>query len=187
LIFYSKVTGPEKNVRGVMTRTAIRSGPFKTRPEAKAYGEAIATRHPGAIVTVQTFSNVNSKTGKSLVIKKRHKKAPRKNPAKKSPGTLIGKQLKQINTTNGVCKPQGRASVWGLKDGGVLFKGFFPKVPNGTVKTVDYFHTAKAKREGLKNPQRPWRHSYTKERPRLTKTRGGVLMKAGKTPLWAKR
>lgn len=122
------------------------------------------------------------------LVPKLRKKKRRNPPATLTKGAkLIGRQLIVVKTSQGTVKPKGKASVWGLPNGSIFLKGFFTNPPRGTVRTVDYFDEAKAKREGAKNPGLPWRHDFTKERRPLRKTRGGLLIEAGTKPLWGFR
>jgi len=114
---------------------------------------------------------------------------------------LIGRKVILVKTTSGVLgnpTPSGRRAangpslarfggLYGLKDGSVLIRGFFPAVPGGTVTRVEYLDEAKAKREGLKNPCMPWRHDFSAERRPLRRVRGGLLIPASKRPLWGLR
>ena len=100
--------------------------------------------------------------------------------------TQIGRTVTSISTTQGSISLRGLAPIYGMSDGSIFIRGFFDKLPGGNVTRVEYLDEAKAKRVGAKNPDLPWRHDFTKERRPLRKTRGGIIIPAGKRPLWGK-
>jgi hypothetical protein len=106
-----------------------------------------------------------------------------------NPGSmkLVGARLSYIQTTGGVLRPKGRAALYGMRDGSVFARGFFGKAPAGLVTRVEYFDDGKVKREGMRVDGRPWRHDFTKERRPIVRVSGGVLIPAGKRPLWGMR
>lgn len=108
---------------------------------------------------------------------------PKANPARKQ----IGRAVTLIETTGGKLIPRGVCPLLGLPGGSVMIRGFFGKLPAGNVTRIEYLDESKAKREGFKNPSTPWRHDFTAERRPLKKTRGGLLIPAGKKPLWGMR
>lgn len=104
------------------------------------------------------------------------------------PGSkLIGRRVTTIQTTGGTMHLKGNCPLYGMSDGSILIRGFFAKIPKGYVKTIEYMDEAKAKREGMKNPNLPWRHDFTTERRPLARTRGGLIIRRGKRPLWGMR
>lgn len=123
----------------------------------------------------------------SRKIAQQYKAAIRRYAPNPRPGaTKIGRTTTLIKTTRGSVRPRGLAPLYGLKGGHVFIKGFFGNVPKGAVTRIEYLDEGKAQREGLKNPALPWRHDFRKERRPLQKVRGGLLITAGKKPLWGK-
>ena len=100
--------------------------------------------------------------------------------------TIVGACCILIETTRGrVSGKMGR--VLGLPDGSVLIEGNFPKVPQGTVKLIEYMDDAKAEAEGEQEKGIPWRHEMESERIALERTQGGLLMRRKNKPLWEMR
>ncbi len=98
----------------------------------------------------------------------------------------IGDRVTKIKTTKGTFTPPGECPIYGLKDGSVFIRGFFTNPPPGYVEEIWYMADGKAKREGYKKLGIPWKHDV-KAKTILEKTRGGLIMRRGKKPLWGMR
>ena len=99
--------------------------------------------------------------------------------------TLIGRKVTRIGLTSGTLEGNF-GGLYGLKDGSVFIKCFCSTAPKGSVKVVEYMDEAKARREGVTNPNLPWKHDFTSEDAHALKCKGGILIK-GRKPLWGHR
>lgn len=105
------------------------------------------------------------------------------NPAR----TLIGRKATEIKLTGGHCQGQFGA-CYGLADGSAFIKGLFTKVPGGRVQYIAYMDEAKAKREGMNPPDRPWKHDFSSLDVVAVRCQGGIILKSkAGTPLWGNR
>jgi predicted SprT family Zn-dependent metalloprotease len=105
-----------------------------------------------------------------------------------NPGrTLLGRKALEVKLTGGHC--QGNfGACYGLADGSTFIKGLFTKVPGGRVQYISYMDEAKAKREGLNPPDRPWKHDFSSLDVVAVRCQGGILLKSKVgTPLWGHR
>lgn len=148
-----------------LTKSAIRYGGTESRRKKDVFG-------------FQTPKWRASKTAQKI------RRIYRKNHA---PGKLIGPRCILIRTNAEEMKINTAAPIYGLKDGSVFIKGFFSRAPRGNVTRIEYMDDAKAGREGLKEKGIPWRHDFTAEKKPISKVRGGLLIRAGKRPLWGMR
>jgi hypothetical protein len=105
------------------------------------------------------------------------------NPAR----TLIGRKATEIKMSGGHCQGSFGA-CYGLADGSTFIKGLFTKVPGGRVQYIAYMDEAKAKREGLNPPDRPWKHDFSSLDVVAVRCQGGIILKSKVgTPLWGNR
>lgn len=118
-------------------------------------------------------------------VEKKVMRIARGNPA--APGKLIGPRCILIRTNLEQISINSPAPIYGLKDGSIFIRGFFGRAPKGFVDRIEYMDDAKAAREGLKAKGIPWRHDFSKEKRPISKVPGGLLIRAGKRPLWGMR
>ena len=105
------------------------------------------------------------------------------NPAR----TLIGRKAIEVKMTGGHCQGSFGA-CYGLADGSTFIKGLFTKVPGGRVQYIAYMDEAKAKREGMNPPDRPWKHDFSSLDVVAVRCKGGIILKSKVgTPLWGHR
>lgn len=193
---FVKVHFPARTDRLFRMKKTGRFGTLRRRNPVTRFGSRARFTHkrllPPSMFKPGSFRTMKLAGGRRLIVgrpKGERKTAaqailtPKKNP----PAKLIGRAVTLIQTTGGKIVPRGACPLFGLPGGSIFVRGFFGQLPAGTVTRIEYLAEEKAKREGLRNPATPWRHDFTAERRPIKKTRGGLLIPAGKKPLWGMR